>query len=331
MTDAQKSWNDLESWLRDIIKHGPIRPNLYESVPDLFSFLIRNLVLHDDPNEKGINFVHYTKWENALNMFYKDQRLPALRMYNLEHSNDPNEGKIKPPEWANIENHTKWIDEVLEDDPYWADPEFGTNTYGCSFSSGELGVEDDLMYWRMYGNDGEGCSLRIVRPTGGDFRLYKVRYRDASATCRSENEEIEDKEVADRLRRIFATGEELAEQIGDNRRHLKQAIARGLRQILYGFYHLVKDKAYSSEMEWRAIRVMPELRAIQFDTMSTNPVKRYIDGPFLRDLLITGSEITIGPTVPNRAVARFFLEQMTKKHGMAVDNIKYSRASYRRV
>ena len=65
------------------------------------------------------------------------------------------------------------------------------STYGCSFSSGPSGVvEDDLTYWRLYGNDGQGCSLSI--PTIHKD-VYEVRYRNKDFRDRSnpEKEEVD--------------------------------------------------------------------------------------------------------------------------------------------
>lgn len=339
MTGILKTWNELESGLREISERGPDRRNFYETAPKLINSYISKLVLYDDStslervHKRTVNLVHYTTWENALAMFCEDQKLPpVLRMYNLEHSNDPNEGKIKPPEWKEVETNAKWIDETLKEDSRWIDLNFGGSTYSSSFSSGPSGVEDDLTYWRMYGNDGEGCSLKIVLPTGDQYRAYKIRYRNENSTGRSKKERQEDREVADRLAKIFAVGKEIVDKLDEHQNEHKILIAGGLRQILYNFCHLVKDQAYVRESEWRMINVIPNLDSIRFDTMSKKLVKRYIEGPLLKDLLSTDSTITIGPTVPNRGAARAYLEHLIKvKHGIQYVSVKNSNKTYRRL
>lgn len=343
MRNAQEPWDYLVSQLREISERGPDRPNFYETIPDLFYHILPKLVLYDkDLPEQGVDLVHYTTWENALDMFNEGPDLPVkerpnppvLRMYNYEHSNDPDEGKIKPQEWADIEKNAKWIDDILKSDPRWVDLESGGSTYGCSFSSGASGVEDDLTYWRLYGNDGEGCALKIVMPTGGAYRIYKVRYRDENPTSRSNEEEREDNDVADRLNDIFTIGEKIVDKISKDQNNLKikRSIAGGLRQILYGYYHLVKHKDYMGENEWRMIKVMPSPETIQYDTVSKNLVKRYIDGPLLKDLLITNSTITVGPTVPNSGAARAYLDHLVRKiHKIEPVDVKNSNKTYRRV
>ena len=213
------------------------------------------------------------------------------------------------------------------------------------------------MYWRMYGNNGEGCSLKVIKrdelkssdgnrsqeieaiPIYGKFRMYKVRYRNGvhsgggrkGSFRRTAAERNEDQMVANRLKGIFDLGEKIVNNLGKDDIYLRRIVAGGLRQILYGYYHLVKDKAYAVENEWRMIKVMPDLNTIRFDKQSRNSVKRYIEGPRLNDLLITNSTVTIGPTVPNRGAARAYLEYLAKKKGIEGVKVVNSDKTYRRV
>ena len=49
-----------------------------------------------------------------------------------------------------------------------------------------------------------------------------------------------------------------------------KTIAQGLREIVYGYYHLIKHKGYVREQEWRMIKVAPETKEIRFDTTAGN-------------------------------------------------------------
>lgn len=334
MRDVKETWDYLVSQLCEISERGPDRPAYYRRLRDLLG---RNskLVLYDDSPNQGINLVHYTTWKSALEMFDggkesdEDQESPSLRMYHYEYSNDPEEGKIKPPEWKKIEKNARsqWIDRVLKDRNNWME-EWGT--YGCSFSSGPTGVEDDLTYWRLYGNDGQGCSLKI---SSRNERIYRVRYRDKDFNKRKKKDREEDKDVAKRLHDIFDIGSQIVN--GAPREHkpnVEITVAEGLLRIIYGYYHLIKHINYEEEKEWRMIEVMPKPDIIRYDTMSENIIKRYIEGPPLDQLLITGSVITIGPTVPNRGAARAYLEHLAKeKHKIRPVNVKNSNQTYRQV
>ena len=133
---------------------------------------IPKLVLYDDSLKPEINMVHYTTWKHARDMFNPSpESSPILRMYNYEQSNDPDEGKIKPPgvEGGREEGRRngakeslkKWAKESLIGENHWnAGGEIERKyIWMFGFPSGPSGVvEDDLTYWRLYGNDGQGCS-----------------------------------------------------------------------------------------------------------------------------------------------------------------------------
>lgn len=333
MTTADKNWRELMEELRSIGQRGSERHAYTETIRGLLLEEIPNLMLYGDSLKPGADhLVHYTSWENALNMF-RECKTPVLRMYNYEQSNDPDEGKIRPREWQQVIHNAKSIEKILRDDVGWArELEYGGNTYGCSFSSGARGVEDDLTYWMMYGNNGEGCSLKISLRSDDKHRAYKVRYRDRNFADRCDQEKEEDQAVAEQLRDLFDVCAEIVDTATDEYQvGVRNAIAQGLREIVYGYYHLIKNKDYAGEREWRMIKVAPEPETIRFDTTARTLVKRYVEGPGLKEILGSGSVITIGPTVPNRSAARAYIECLAKtKHGIRDVEVRNSRQTYRR-
>ena len=332
MTNVDKSWAKLMTELRQVGERGSEDPEHFRKIEDLFD-RIPELVLYDDTPEPGASLVHYTAWKNARDMFDAVEKSPVLRMYNYEQCNDPDEGQIRPPEWKEIEENANWFDDFLKDDNRWTeDMKFGGSTYGCSFSSGQSGVEDDLTYWRLYGNDGRGCSLKISNLSEPyATNLYKVRYRDKDSNNRTQADREEDEQVVERLRDLCKVGKETVENTPDKYKNIVgKTIAEGLRRAIYGYYHLIKHIAYAGEREWRMIRVMPRLEYIHYDSISENLVKRYIEGPRLDHLLKTSSVITIGPTVFNRGAARAYLEHLAKKkHEIRYVVVKNSKKTYR--
>ena len=223
-----------------------------------------------------------------------------------------------------------WLEEFLE--PWHIEEvKLGGTTYGCSFSSGPSGVEDDLTYWRLYGNDGQGCSLKItVIP---DIQFYRVRYRNKN----DRKQRDEDKLIAGQLENLFEVSKKFVDGLPDeHRKSIGSKVALELSKVLYGYYHMIKDIAYEKEQEWRMIKVLPEPEEVKFDTSSDYLVKRYIEGPSLKRLLSSGSVVTIGPTVPNSGAARAFIEHKAKTvHDIGIHNntaeIKNSVQSYRKI
>ena len=330
--NVRESWRNLEEELHRVRERGSKDPNSFLEIRGIID-KVPGLILYDDSLEKEVGLVHYTTWKSALNMFDLDKKIPVIRMYNYEQSNDPEEGRIIPPEWKDLEREAResWLDEFLKNDDRWGEEMKAGSTYGCSFSSGPSdGVEDDLTYWRLYGNGGHGCSLKISTLHG--IGVYKVRYRDRSFENRCESDKKEDGDVAKRLKMLF----EARKQTVDNASSSKykyivgRTVAEVLLRILYGYYHLIKNISYADEKEWRIIKVMPKPDQIRYDTMSMNLVKRYIEGPKLKDILVTNSTLTIGPTVPNQGVARDYFEYVTKEiHEIKSVKVNNSKQTYR--
>jgi len=249
---------------------------------------------------------------------------PVLRMYNFEFANDPEEGSIRPPEWRMVDEQ---VDALLSEyDPEGSEERArGGSTYGCSFSSNGDGVEDDLMFWRLYGNNGEGGSLRLGGLPKG---IYRVRYRNDRGLAAG-TEANDDKEVTARLRELLDLGKETIAKAPDlYKRELGRHIARALGQVLDGYFHLVKNKAYEHEHEWRMISVMPERDEVRYDVGTDGVVRRYIAGGEMKHLL-SSSEITLGPKVPNCGAARGYIENLVRKHGMKHTRVKVSSKRYR--
>ena len=267
-----------------------------------------------------------------------DREPLVLRMYNYEQSNDPEEGRIKPTEWEKIEEDVACLaKQFLElDDRKTEEISLEGSTYGCSFSSGASDIiEDDLTYWRLYGDDGRGCSLKIptadiVGEDKARLRAYKVRYRDRDPDNRSDGEKKEDKQVAERLKTFLEAAEEAVCHAPEKYKfEVCKTVAKGLYQIIHGYYHLIKNRAYEDENEWRIIRVKPRLDKIRYDARSDYLVRRYIEGPALKDVLISESAITIGPTVPNRGVARSYFKHLAGRHGLKHVKVRISDKTYR--
>ena len=336
MTNVEESWANLMAELRQVVERGSKVPNYFLTIRRLIA-QIPKLVLYDDAPEPGVNLVHYTTWKNARDMFDVEHEPPVLRMYNYGQANEPEEGRIKPPEWNKVEEDAACLAKFLAQDRLWTEEmTFGRSTYGCSFSSGLSGaVEDDLTYWRLYGNDGQGCSLKIPTTDIMDadkarMDVYKVRYRDRDFISRSECEKKEDEQVATRLKMLLEAGKETVDAAPEvHKAIVGRTVAEGLHQVIYGYYHLIKNIAYADENEWRILRVKPRSDAIRYDMRSDYLVRRYIEGPALRDLLISGSAITVGPAVLNRVAARAYFKHLARRHKLDPVDVRISNKAYR--
>ena len=170
-------------------------------------------------------------------------------------------------------------------------------------------MEDNLMYWRSYGNNGRGCSLLIAQSAIEIGKVYKIRYRPRNFGGGYE----EDEQVAKRLEELFEVVKDIVDRAPKKRQHdIGKIVAEGLYRVIYGYYHLIKDTAYKEEKEWRMIRIRPRSDEIWYDPVSENLVRRYVEGPALSELLRSASVITVGPALVNPEIARDCLENLIK-------------------
>ena len=325
METMATSWSSLLKRL-DAVRGKLDDPTRLAAYADALSGHLGKIVFYDDQLPQRQNLVHYTSWERALAIL-QDPDEPTLRMYNYERANDPQEGKLWRKAWSGLSKEAAWLDDHLPEHEKTL-LELGRSTgstYGCSFSSSVGGVEDNLTYWRLYGNDGEGCSFKVTGQLGG---VYRVRYLNEDGSNADTADEEVDREIALSLGKLITNSRDLAERAETNgRKDVAMRIATGIRKILGGYHHLAKSRYFEDEREWRMIEVAPE--DIQYDTDGGRIVKRYISGLSLKKSLITASSITIGPRVPNSGAARAYVEHLIRERKMLAPEVKLSKQIYR--
>lgn len=283
---------------------------------------VRRIRFYDDTRDQrtGSCFAHYTSWSSFLAIL--NQERPLMRMYNYETANDPLEGQIYPEGWKEVRERARCMGSF--DGTY--DHQHPGDTYGCSFSSGAEDIGDDLTLWRLYGNNGDGCSL-MMRSLGRD--MYRIRYRKQDGSGSNREEVEEDKAVARQMNDLLCAGEQAIDNIGHGyRQPVGSAIGDAAQRVLEGYCHLVKDVAYSNEREWRRIVVRPPLGETCFDA-NVAGVRRYVEGQAFKNLLVTGSVITIGPKVSNPKAVRDYVKRSTHHRDIRLPSIRSSTKSYR--
>ena len=235
-------------------------------------------------------------------------------MYNLETANDPIEGRSTPTEWENIVKESRLIQDYGDGNARTK----ACNSYGVCFTSGEE-VDDSLLWWRLYGDDGKGCCF--VVPAARN--MYRVRYRSQGVA------EQEDQWVTDELKGLLDAGHSAVREVSDeHKKHIGSMLADVVRQALEGYSYLVKDVAYSEEQEWRQLTVRPTEEEVGYH-VEPPMIRRYIRGPLLTYLLQSESQITIGPRAVNRYGACGYLRRLARDAGLLHTDIKVSEKPYR--
>ena len=146
---------ELRLYVRDAIAHALNDP------------LERRSFSASTPSTRRSGFViHYTTIQRMVKMLDKQQ----MRMYNADQANDPSEGSF-------FDTHLELPDRLA-----WAQQETcRSSAYIASFIIPDFAgsLQDDLIYWRTYGNDGRGCSLKLLAPASS---LYRVQYGAGAVT-----------------------------------------------------------------------------------------------------------------------------------------------------
>ena len=325
MQTMEASWDALLKQMASAKGRGESKELV--SLADTLEDQLETFVFYDDHLPHMQHLVHYTSWERALAILRHPDG-PVLRMYNYERSNDPQEGKLWRRAWGELDKEAAWLDDYLpEHEKTLRESGQSTgSTYGCSFSSDVGGVEDNLTFWRLYGNDGEGCSFKVTGLLG---RVYRVRYLNEDGSNADTTDEEVDRKIAFWLRELITSSRDVLQAVDADQVRVAMRIATGIRKILGGYQHLAKSRYFEDEREWRMIEVAPKLDSVQYDVDEGRVVKRYIEGLSLKDVLVTASSITVGPRVPNGGAARAYVEHLIRERDMRIPEVKLSRQVYR--
>lgn len=274
--------------------------------------------------------VHYTSINTLVSMLQntqtdKDQeddsggkKESSLRLYDSAHFNDPDEGEYLI-RTLGIQKKYKWLGERRV-----------PHAYIASFIMPEdkNDMDDNLVFWRAYGKEGEGCSLSLPIPTN---RLYKVLYGRHEVKCTGSML----LPILDRLGELLDMEDLTQHPIGER---IREKFATAVWSFLERVAYLYKSDAYDYERECRFIVHVSEIdkKEIHFEHGeqygSPARIRHYYEDNTLRvrNILISGSSIMLGPCVPYRGNVEYCLEVLLQEAGLAGPEIKISEIRYRR-
>lgn len=297
-------------------------PPLKAVLKDVVKEIQENHMFRD--NERKF-VIHYTSIAVLLDMLQsssKDEEDSSLRLYDSVHFNDPDEGKYLE---RNLKKQFSW----LQDQNGLEGPR-RSHAYIASFiipdaEKDEKGMSDNLVFWRTYGHEGEGCSLFLHIPL---HQLRKVLYgpdgtEQTGCTLRA---------VLDMLKPLVAIERQPLQQ--KIRSMLSAVVWQSLEEVRY----LYKSEAYDYEKECRF--VIPESAickdniCFEYQERNNYPgiVRHYCEDKILKisTMLRSGSSITLGPRVSDADNVRYCLEILLKRKELFAPKIKISEISYRK-
>ena len=250
--------------------------------------------------------IHYTSIASMFSMIEEG----GLHLFDSENSNDPSEGSYLA-EYVNVPNELSWARS--------ASP---SHAYIASFvlPDPEEDRQDDLIYWRTYGREGEGCSLELLVPKA---KLRRVLYgaEEAERTVAS-------------LLPILETLDPLAKLNTTVADRMSQALWNALSSLRY----LYKDQAYRYENECRFIisarDLQPSEISFRYGESERYPgrVRHYCDDEALAvtKTLTSGASITFGPTVVDVNSLKRSTNILLQKHHLNGVQVNESEISYRK-
>ena len=306
---AKDDGREQESVLKYVA--GIVEPQLEKEVKERCRDIDR-LHQRDIAEYQLPNFVHYTSIGTLFSMLqsaaYKLK--PSLRLYDSVHFNDPEEGDYLVNYLAGDKHN--WLKRGRG---------YSSHAYIASFvapNTNDKVMNDELIFWRTYGQEGKGCSLTVDVPKS---RLRNVFYGTNEA------------EFAVELLQPIVN---LLEPLASTNKDIGNSLAKTFRESLEGIQYLYKNEAYSYENECRVIMCQPEIDesriCFEYKENAPSTIRHYYEHRELRirEMLPSGSQITIGPCVPNYDDLSRVLEILKRKAEMPGPSICQSKIQYQK-
>ena len=263
------------------------------------------------PEDRSTTVIHYTSLHTIVSilqsrsMFRQDvqettdagvasSNAATLRLYDSAHFNDPAEGN--------------YLGSILPDEHSWVKNADHSHAYAVSFiNHNGKNEQDDLVFWRTYGGEGEGCSITLNVPS---HHLRRVIYGadDAADTLQALTP------VLDVLQPLATNWQDEVIQ------KLRQSFWESLARIRY----LYKRKEYEYEKEWRIVVAKSDVdvRHIGFDYRrhqnASSHLRHFVtqEDLVIEQMLGSGSVVTVGPRVTDPEDLCQSLEILKRRAGL---------------
>ena len=331
-------------------------PELQNVLPDRCGEIEERHKLKE-PKDRQENFViHYTSLDTLVSMLQqeaknrqdvakdkqdvakdeqessKDEQNASLRLYDSVHFNDPGEGNylvhnLLPPN--NDESNYLVRNQNPPKTYGWSDPPHADHPYIASFtisdSDDKEDMSDNLVFWRTYGKEGEGCSLKLRIPS---CRLRKVFYGIDEMECTKQIL----RPVLDSLSPLTSITDRVM------KKDIREKLAGIFCESFKGIRYLYKSEAYKHERECRFIIHKSDIDenkiCFEYKERDNSPrIRHYYEDEALaiKKILTSGSAVTLGPRVPYQSDVSNCLKIMRDRAGLEHRlEIKISKIFYRK-
>ena len=244
-----------------------------------------------------------------------------LRIYDTYNSNDPNEGHF-------FTSHEESHDFQVKHSRLWSllQDRASLPAYVASFRGvANPDDVDDLVFWRTYGHEGQGCALVFPVSFLNDYSsVAQVQYGCASVTS-----------ALDRMCTAFdfLSSSDTANQCVAN---TKSRVPTYTQSSLSPVPYLHKAGDYEFEQEVRVVVPFVDLPpgSLYCHRKQNNQygltLRHFARVPELRvrNILRTESFVVLGPSVRSRENLRFVLRERLRNRGLVGTTVCVSRIDY---
>lgn len=266
--------------------------------------------------------IHYTSIFALVSMLQDastGHKKSSLRLYDSIHSNDPGEGNYLI---RDLLQDYKWLEKTDVRHAYIASFIF-PNT-----EREKNAMSDNLVFWREYGQAGEGCSLSLYAPFS---KLRRVFYGPSSEDAKRTVAEL--RSVLGLLDSLKIDDPAIPEEA---QKKLAESVCKSLEKIRY----LYKSEAYEHENECRFVLLESDIEkdkiCFEYQDRNSSPrIRHYYEHEDLqiKNLLHSGSSITFGPSIPvdYRDNLSYYTKELKRRIGDPfAPEIKFSDITYRK-
>ena len=294
-----------------------VGPPLSNALEDVCLQIEDRHKISEAESEQNNRVIHYTSicaLVSILQDASEGDKQSSLRLYDSVHFNDPDEGNYLS---GNLLEKHVWLGKTDVRHAY-------ISSFITPDSEEDVPEHDNLVYWRTYGREGAGCSLSLTVPHS---RLQKVLY-GPSGVKSAVAELLPILDLLDPL--VGINNSSISENA---KKQLAGVVWKSLERIRY----LYKSQAYKYEHECRFVLLESDIGdkgKISIECQDQNSpmrLRHYYEHKDLqiRNLLKSGSWVTLGPCVPYCDNVRYCLETLKKKAGLYPE-IKCSKITYRK-
>lgn len=308
-----------ESYKLEPLVTETIGPALEQALKNLCPQIEERHKIDASKEQENILVIHYTSLSGLVSMLQdasKQNDKSKFRLYNSFHFNDPEEGN--------------YLTHSLLRDYKWLGKTDMRHAYIASFihpdtKEEQESMSNDLIFWRTYGQEGEGCSLSLLAPLS---RLLTVSYGPDSQNAKLTVKDI--RAVLDLLGPLKIDNPSVLES---TQKRLADIVLKPLEKIRY----LYKNEAYVREKECRCVILESEIedddKKFEYQDRNNYPprIKHYCEDEdfHLEKLMESRSYITLGPCVPYRDDVNYCIGVL-KERANWKSEIRNSKIPYRK-